>query len=177
LTTKTECLNINHQTNSNNKQLQTRKRRYTMTIQKVTETGAISSVGISLNALKGAQVGDTLLLVSKTDAVSWMEVVKRESVRGKSGNVKLTLRSMVAPFTELQLDDTNTLPQAIALVRKVVSGINLRSLEKASVTANKHNKSIPQDETLQALRSQREKPAIFVPTLDTLLDDYTQKHA
>ncbi len=95
----------------------------------------LSNTGISLEALKSANVGDLVLFLDIHGNLSLFKVSTRTATRGAKGGTALTLKDEVGDM-ELHLASTNSLPEGVLMVRKVLSGVNERTLRKLSAKVN-----------------------------------------
>ena len=89
----------------------------------------IDTVAVSLAALKASAEGDMLLFLDDSGALTLFEVKVRVGQRGRKGGTALTLVDVVSDHA-LDLTTTNTLPEGILRVWKVLPGVNARTLRK-----------------------------------------------
>ena len=94
----------------------------------------LNNTAISIEALKSSDVGDMVLFMDDSGNLSLFKVEHKVTTRGRNGGTALTLSDMVGDV-KLELPTTNTLPDGVFMVRKVLAGVNVRTLRKLAPKA------------------------------------------
>lgn len=94
----------------------------------------LNNAAISVEALKSSDVGDMVLIINDCNELTLFKVTSKVATRGRNGGTALTLVDMVGN-AKLDLPNTNTLPSGVVFVRKVLPGVNEKTLRKLAPKA------------------------------------------
>lgn len=89
----------------------------------------LNNTAISLEVLKSVDVSDMVIFLDEFGNLSLFKVDSRVATRGAKGGTALKLSDMVGDAV-LSLPTTNALPDGVVMVRKVLAGVNVRTLRK-----------------------------------------------
>ena len=103
-------------------------------MNKINSDLGIDSNAISLDALKSAEKGDMVIFV-REGGVQLLTVTNKVATRGRKGGTSLTLSDFITDGS-VQLASTNALPEGVSMIRKVLKGVNVRTLRKAQAAAD-----------------------------------------
>lgn len=98
-------------------------------MQKLNGSFGIDSNAVSIDALKSADVGDMVLFLDEVGTLTLFTVTSKATQRGRKGGTSLALQDVVND-TMMALQNTNTLPEGVLMVRKVLKGVNIRTMRK-----------------------------------------------
>ncbi len=98
-------------------------------MNKLTDSFGLNSDAVSIDALKSAEKGEMVVFVDDAGAVTLFRVIDKVATRGRKGGTSLALENFVTDAV-LKLPTTNTLPDGVIMVRKVLKGVNARTLRK-----------------------------------------------
>jgi hypothetical protein len=97
-------------------------------MNKINSELGIDSGVISLDALKSAEKGDMVIFVRET-GVQLLTVTSKVATRGRKGGTSLVLADFHGG-AEIALPSTSALPEGVSMVRKVLKGVNVRTMRK-----------------------------------------------
>lgn len=129
----------------------------------------LDSNAISIDALKSAEQGDMVIFVGESGAINLFTVESKVTTRGRKGGTALSLSDFVNDGI-LDLPTTNALPEGVVMVRKVLKGVNVRTIRRA----------VPADLTTQAIVPiSAQEPivsddVVLEPASETVADEVAQ---
>ena len=91
----------------------------------------IDEVSVSLSQLKSCAAGDQVVILTEAGEVGWFTVASIVGQRGAKGGTTVTLEDIVTgdSFTQKL---TTSLPEGVARIRRVMAGLNSRTLQKVA---------------------------------------------
>lgn len=98
-------------------------------MKKINDSHSLDNNAVSIDALKSVEKGDMVLFMGDNAELALFTVLDKVTTRGRKGGTALKLQGFVDDAI-MELASTNTLPEGVMMVRKVLKGVNSRTLRR-----------------------------------------------
>lgn len=96
-----------------------------------------TSVTLSLNVLRRAKVGDTVLFQFGADCFSLFRIIRKTTTRGQKGGTAVSLTNACKNDDAIRVVSTQNMPPDVLMIRKVLDGYNVRTTRKQGHLSSK----------------------------------------